>query len=108
MSVVSADSGKSSSSLSRDDLKQALLSVIERKDELEQQTKSLRSLLDQELEAVSQINQEMLEKRQKSEEKIEKLESKNAILLRENDLLKHQLKKYVGAVQKLRDGPQVR
>jgi len=106
LSVVSADSGKSSSSLSRDDLKQALLSVIERKDELEQQTKSLRSLLDQELEAVSQINQEMLEKRQKSEEKIEKLESKNAILLRENDLLKHQLKKYVGAVQKLRDGPQ--
>ena len=25
---------------------------------------------------------------------------------RENELLKHQLKKYVGAVQKLRDGPQ--
>jgi len=28
------------------------------------------------------------------------------ILARENELLKHQLKKYVGAVQKLRDGPQ--
>ena len=27
-------------------------------------------------------------------------------LYRENELLKHQLKKYVGAVQKLRDGPQ--
>ena len=27
-------------------------------------------------------------------------------ILRENELLKHQLKKYVGAVQKLRDGPQ--
>ncbi len=30
------------------------------------------------------------------------------ILGRENELLKHQLKKYVGAVQKLRDGQQVR
>ena len=27
-------------------------------------------------------------------------------MYRENELLKHQLKKYVGAVQKLRDGPQ--
>ena len=40
--------------------------------------------------------------------KIEKLDSRNTILSRENELLKHQLKKYVGAVQKLRDGPQVR
>ena len=39
--------------------------------------------------------------------KIEKLDSRNTILSRENELLKHQLKKYVGAVQKLRDGPQV-
>ena len=30
----------------------------------------------------------------------------NENLRRENELLKHQLKKYVGAVQKLRDGPQ--
>ena len=38
---------------------------------------------------------------------VEKLESRNSVLSRENELLKHQLKKYVGAVQKLRDGPQV-
>ena len=30
----------------------------------------------------------------------------NIFMYRENELLKHQLKKYVGAVQKLRDGPQ--
>ena len=30
----------------------------------------------------------------------------NENMCRENELLKHQLKKYVGAVQKLRDGPQ--
>lgn len=105
-SAMSSDGARSNSSLSRDDLKQALLSVMGRKDELEQQTKSLRTLLDQELERVSQLNQEINDERSKSEEKIEKLESRNSILSRENELLKHQLKKYVGAVQKLRDGPQ--
>jgi hypothetical protein len=39
---------------------------------------------------------------------VEKLEGRMGILGRENELLKHQLKKYVGAVQKLRDGQQVR
>ena len=39
--------------------------------------------------------------------KVEKLEGRMVILGRENELLKHQLKKYVGAVQKLRDGQQV-
>jgi hypothetical protein len=38
---------------------------------------------------------------------VEKLEGRMGILGRENELLKHQLKKYVGAVQKLRDGQQV-
>lgn len=35
------------------------------------------------------------------------IQGRTSILARENELLKHQLKKYVGAVQKLRDGPQV-
>lgn len=47
----------------------------------------------------------MADAKRKHQESIEKLEAKITNLSRENELLKHQLKKYVGAVQKLRDGP---
>eukprot|EP00092_Neocalanus_flemingeri_P018720 GFUD01020275.1.p1 GENE.GFUD01020275.1~~GFUD01020275.1.p1 ORF type:complete len:796 (+),score=193.24 GFUD01020275.1:230-2617(+) len=105
-SVHSFESNRSNSSLKREDLKQALLSVMEKKDELELQGKSLKSLLDQEISHVAEVRQELSDIKQINKEKLEKLEGRNNILSRENELLKHQLKKYVGAVQKLRDGPQ--
>jgi sorting nexin-29 len=105
-SMHSFGSSRSNSSLNREDLKQALLSVMEKKDELEQQGKSLKSLLDQEVSRGAEVRQELNDIKQINKEKLEKLEGRNNILSRENELLKHQLKKYVGAVQKLRDGPQ--
>ena len=95
----------SASSLKQDDLKQALLSVMEKKDDLEEQVKALKKLLDQEINHVAETKQELNDLKHINKEKLEKIEAKNSILSRENELLKHQLKKYVGAVQKLRDGP---
>jgi len=106
VSIHSFASSRSNSSLKREDLKQALLSVMEKKEELEQQGKSLKVLLDQEVARSAEVRQELNDIKQINKEKVEKLEGKNSILSRENELLKHQLKKYVGAVQKLRDGPQ--
>merc|ERR1719195_1210635 len=94
----------SASSLKQDDLKQALLSVMEKKDDLEEQVKALKKLLDQEINHVAETKQELNDLKHINKEKLEKIEAKNSILTRENELLKHQLKKYVGAVQKLRDG----
>ena len=99
---VSADTG---SSLKQNELKQALLSVMQKKDDLEEQVKTAKKLLDQEVNQVAKINQELNDLKQIHREKLEKIEARNSILSRENELLKHQLKKYVGAVQKLRDGP---
>jgi sorting nexin-29 len=54
---------------------------------------------------VANLQEELKESRRKISDTSEKLGSRIQVLTRENDLLKHQLKKYVGAVQKLRDGP---
>ena len=102
---VSADTADSGSSLKQNELKQALLSVMQKKDNLEEQVKTAKKLLDQEVNQVAKINQELNDLKQIHREKLEKIEARNSILSRENELLKHQLKKYVGAVQKLRDGP---
>ena len=99
---VSVENG---SSLKQNELKQALLSVMQKKDELEEQAKAVKKLLDQEVNQVAKVNQELNDLKQIHKEKLEKIEAKNSIISRENELLKHQLKKYVGAVQKLRDGP---
>jgi len=101
-----ASAASSSNGLNREDLKQALLSVMEKKDEVEVQLKGLRALLDQEQETSSTLREDLGEVKGRLRETTEKLEARNSILARENELLKHQLKKYVGAVQKLRDGPQ--
>jgi len=106
LSAASAESSKSNRSLGKDDLRKALLSVMEKKEELEQQLKTLRTSLDYEVGVSRNLKAELDTVRQTKQEQVEKLESRNSILSRENELLKHQLKKYVGAVQKLRDGPQ--
>ena len=98
-------SADNDSSLKKDDLKHALLSQMKKKDELEEQVKSMKNLLEKEINHVAEVKQELSDIKQINKEKQEKQEAKLGILSRENELLKHQLKKYVGAVQKLRDGP---
>ena len=94
------------STLSREDLKQALLSVMERKEELQDQYQSLKQVLEKESGVTSSLRQELDETNRKSKEASDKMQARISSIQRENELLKHQLKKYVGAVQKLRDGPQ--
>ena len=94
------------STLSREDLKQALLSVMERKEELQEQYQSLKKVLEKESTVTSNLKQDLDESNRKSKENSDKMQARINSILRENELLKHQLKKYVGAVQKLRDGPQ--
>jgi len=106
ISNVSGESGRSSSSLGKEDLRKALLSVMEKKEELENQLKSLRQALNREVQSHKNLHSEFETIKTENQEQNDKLESRNSILARENELLKHQLKKYVGAVQKLRDGPQ--
>ena len=98
-------SAENDSSLKKDELKHALLSLMKKKDELEEQVKSMKNLLAKEINHVAEVKQELSDIKQINKEKQEKQEAKIGILSRENELLKHQLKKYVGAVQKLRDGP---
>ena len=94
------------STLSREDLKQALLSVMERKEELQEQCHSMKKLLEQESASNAGLKQELIESTRKAKETTDKMQARINSISRENELLKHQLKKYVGAVQKLRDGPQ--
>lgn len=101
-SVTSA----ANSTLSREDLKQALLSVMERKEELQDQVHSLKKLLEKEAASTALLKQDLGEANKKAKDSSDKLQVRINSILRENELLKHQLKKYVGAVQKLRDGPQ--
>ncbi len=100
------DSSHGATVISREDLKQALLSVMERKDQLQELCTNLKKSLTQETAVAHSLREELSREKRRSEEGKEKLNSKVQALSRENELLKHQLKKYVGAVQKLRDGPQ--
>jgi hypothetical protein len=59
----------------------------------------------QESSVAAGLQEEVKEARRKCSETSDKLGIRIQTLTRENELLKHQLKKYVGAVQKLRDGP---
>ena len=79
---------------------------MERKEELQEQYQSLKKVLEKESTVTSNLKQDLDESNRKSKENSDKMQARINSILRENELLKHQLKKYVGAVQKLRDGPQ--
>ncbi|XP_069726442.1 sorting nexin-29 isoform X3 [Phaenicophaeus curvirostris] len=85
-----------------DELRQAIVAMMNRKDELEEQNRSLRNLLDGEMEHSAALRQEMENWRRKVAEQEERHATKVQALARENEVLKVQLKKYVGAVQMLR------
>uniref|UniRef100_UPI00398E5931 sorting nexin-29 isoform X2 n=1 Tax=Pristiophorus japonicus TaxID=55135 RepID=UPI00398E5931 len=95
-------------SMTLDELRQAIVAMMNRKDELEEQNRSLRNLLDGEMEHSAALRQDIDNQKKKLAEQEERHAAKVQALARENEVLKVQLKKYVGAVQMLkREGGQV-
>ncbi|XP_076856447.1 sorting nexin-29 [Brachyhypopomus gauderio] len=89
------------------ELRQAIVAMMNRKDELTEQNTSLRSLLDGEMEHSAGLRLEVDSLRTKLAELEERHTVRVHALGRENEVLKVQLKKYVGAVQMLkREGSQ--
>ncbi|KAM4632570.1 sorting nexin-29-like [Discoglossus pictus] len=88
--------------LAGNDLRQAVVLMMNSKDELEEQNASLRSLLDGEMEHSSALRLEVDNLKRKVGELEERHAAKIQALARENEVLKVQLKKYVGAVQMLK------
>ncbi|XP_028561098.2 sorting nexin-29 isoform X4 [Podarcis muralis] len=84
------------------ELRQAIVAMMNRKHELEEQSSSLRNLLDGEMEHSAGLRQEVDNLKKKVSEQEERYTVKIQALARENEVLKVQLKKYVGAVQMLK------
>ncbi|XP_071813089.1 sorting nexin-29-like isoform X4 [Apostichopus japonicus] len=94
------------SAMSHDELRQAMMTVMSKNDELEGKIRSLRTLLDSEMEHSALVRGQLEESQKGVQEREEEYKEEIQSLSRENELLKNQLKKYVGAVQMLRrDGP---
>ncbi|XP_076997878.1 sorting nexin-29 isoform X2 [Tamandua tetradactyla] len=89
-------------SMTINELRQAIVAMMNRKDELEEENRSLRNLLDGEMEHSAALRQEIDTLRRKVAEQEERHVTKVQALARENEVLKVQLKKYVGAVQMLK------
>ncbi|XP_042778951.1 sorting nexin-29 isoform X2 [Panthera leo] len=89
-------------SMTINELRQAIVAMMTRKDELEEENRSLRNLLDGEMEHSAALRQEVDALKKKVAEQEERHVTKVQALARENEVLKVQLKKYVGAVQMLK------
>ncbi|XP_068421602.1 sorting nexin-29 isoform X7 [Eschrichtius robustus] len=89
-------------SMTISELRQAIVAMMTRKDELEEENRSLRNLLDGEMEHSAVLRQEVDTLKRKVAEQEERHITKIQALARENEVLKVQLKKYVGAVQMLK------
>ncbi|KAJ7984729.1 hypothetical protein DPEC_G00357780 [Dallia pectoralis] len=84
------------------ELRQAIVAMMNRKEELGEQNTSLRSLLDVEMEHSAGLRQGTDALRKRLDDLEERHTAKVQALGRENEVLKVQLKKYVGAVQMLK------
>ncbi|XP_014781203.1 sorting nexin-29 [Octopus bimaculoides] len=84
------------------ELKKAIVTMMVRKDHVEEQNRSLQQLLSQEKETCLSVRAEVSDLEKKMAVLQEKDNSKIQSLQKENELLRHQLKKYVNAVQLLR------
>lgn len=86
------------------DLQKALVVLLQRKDELVEESKVLRDLLDTETTRSTELQSE--NERMKAE--LDEFKQSNSIdtkrQLQENEVLRSQLKRYVGAVQALQQG----
>ncbi|CAH1273223.1 PLEKHM1 [Branchiostoma lanceolatum] len=100
--TLPASSSPRHETMSTSELKQAVVAMMLRKDEVEEQNRSMRSLLDAEMENSARLRVETEELKKKHSLQQERNTTKIQALTRENEVLKHQLKKYVGAVQMLK------
>ncbi|XP_066961541.1 sorting nexin-29 [Macrobrachium rosenbergii] len=88
--------------LTLDELKSAVLEISRARDAAECRRVEISNALAQEMETTSMLRAEIAHQQGLHQETVERLNGKINVLHRENELLKHQLKKYVGAVQLLR------
>ncbi|KAM7295892.1 sorting nexin-29 [Ixodes scapularis] len=99
------DSAPDTTSATPEELRQALLVVTQHVKDVEQENSSLKRLLEREAELNAKLRADALETEKAVGERTDKQDAKIQTLTRENELLKHQLKKYIAAVQLLkRDG----
>ncbi|XP_076063088.1 sorting nexin-29-like isoform X2 [Oratosquilla oratoria] len=98
----SMSTSSSFSTLNIGELRAAVLEISAARDAAEGRRMEVASALTKEMENSSVLRAQMAHEQTKHTEAIEKLNARISTLSRENDLLKHQLKKYVGAVQLLR------
>ncbi|XP_041363151.1 sorting nexin-29-like [Gigantopelta aegis] len=84
------------------DLKQAVIAMMLRKDEVEEQNKTLKGMMDHEMETSTMLRAEIEDMKVARLARQEMELAKMQALQKENELLKHQLRKYVSAVQMLR------
>ncbi|KAG7169563.1 Sorting nexin-29-like [Homarus americanus] len=88
--------------LTLDELKSAVLEISRARDAAEGRRVEVAAALTQEMEATSMLRAEIALQQTQHQEALDRINTKVNTLTRENELLKHQLKKYVGAVQLLR------
>lgn len=88
--------------MTTNELKQAVVAMMVRKDDVEEQNRNLQLVLQQEMETSSALRAEIEDMKVQFSLKQEKEASRYQSLQKENDLLKHQLRRYVNAVQMLR------
>ncbi|CAL4148643.1 unnamed protein product, partial [Meganyctiphanes norvegica] len=101
-SGVGANSTAISSSLSVNELRNAVLEIGRARDAAEEKRREVEAALAQEMEASSTLRAEAALSGNKHSDSLDRLNTRINGLTRENELLKHQLKKYIGAVQLLR------
>ncbi|KAL1444129.1 hypothetical protein MTO96_030029 [Rhipicephalus appendiculatus] len=103
--VTEAELSSDMASATPDELKQALLVMTQQIKDVEQENTTLRRMVEQESEVSAKLRADAREAEKQTNERLDKQESRIQTLTRENQLLKHQLKKYIAAVQMLkRDG----
>ncbi|KAG0727048.1 Sorting nexin-29 [Chionoecetes opilio] len=95
-------SSSGDTTLTLDDLKSAVLEISRARDAAEGRRAEVAAALTQEMEASSMLRAEIALLHTHQQDATDKLTARLNALARENELLKHQLKKYVGAVQLLR------
>ncbi|XP_076458398.1 sorting nexin-29-like [Babylonia areolata] len=100
--VSTAMSEQDHQHMSHAELRQAVVAMMVRKDEVEQQNRSLQAVLEKEMDTTSMLRADITELQQSAAQQREADRVRVEKLQKENDLLKHQLKKYVNAVQLLR------
>ncbi|XP_076459627.1 sorting nexin-29-like [Babylonia areolata] len=88
--------------MSHDQLQQAVVAMMVKKDEMEAQNRSLQAMLEQEMETSSMLRADIADIKHAHAQQEEQELARINKLQSENELLKHQLKKYVNAVQLLR------